>query len=315
VIPGPVGWSQLFFPAYLRLFKNCDVLFSPAHYAPRFSPVPFVVTVHDLSYYYYPEEFLEKDLYKLKNWTADAVSRARDVICVSKTTKKDVKKWYGTPDKKLQVIYNGYEKPETTQEKNMSNDTFKLLATEYNLDPKSYILYVGTLQPRKNIPVLVDAFYDILKEYPDYKLVIAGKKGWLYEDIFSYVEKRNLQGSVLFPGFVSDEMLAQLYAHAACYVLPSLYEGFGIPILEAMSCGCPVIASYASSLPEVGGEACLYFDPQNPKELADKMRIILSDTSIRKEYVKKGKKQVQQFSWDTCGKETLEVLQNVSIKL
>jgi glycosyltransferase involved in cell wall biosynthesis len=197
----------------------------------------------------------------------------------------------------------------------MSNDTCKLLATEYNLDPKSYILYVGTLQPRKNIPVLVDAFYDILKEYPDYKLVIAGKKGWLYEDIFSYVEKRNLQGSVLFPGFVSDEMLAQLYAHAACYVLPSLYEGFGIPILEAMSCGCPVIASYASSLPEVGGEACLYFDPQNPKELADKMRIILSDTSIRKEYVKKGKKQVQQFSWDTCGKETLEVLQNVSIKL
>lgn len=295
-VSGNFLWSQIFLPFHLYFKKEIDVFFSPAHYAPRLSPVPCVITIHDLSYFYYPQEFLKKDLYQLKKWTAYSVAKAQKIIAVSKTTKKDLMKFYHIPEEKIAVIYNG-----CNQIRNPKHEI-------RNQNP--YILYVGTLQPRKNVATLIEAFHLLLKEKPEYRLIIVGKKGWLYENIFDQVNDLKLHDKVTFTGYVSDEEKNALYANASVFVLPSLYEGFGIPLLEAMSWDCPVIASWNASLPEIGADACLYFDPKNPDELKNKMFEVITNKSLRQELIHKGKKRVELFSWEKCGKETLEVIKS-----
>jgi len=303
IVWGPILWSQLFLPLRLWIYKLSGnilhVFFSPAHYIPRFCPFKTVVTIHDLSYLYFPNEFLKKDLYQLKNWTEYALKNAAKIIAVSKTTKKDIVHEYSVPDEKISVIYNGY-------------GTIKSHPTPYPLSPKKnpYFLYIGTIQPRKNLKFLITAFSKFHAANPSYKLIIAGKKGWLYEDIFKQVEWMGMKDYVLFPGFVSDEEKDSLYKKAAAFVLPSLYEGFGIPLLEAMAHGCPVISSFSSSLPEVGGEACLYFDPKNSDDLVEKMNSIVFDKELAKKLVNAGKKRVEDFSWLKTGENTLNLLQS-----
>ncbi|EKE15350.1 MAG: mannosyltransferase B-like protein, partial [uncultured bacterium] len=288
-------WSQIFLPLNLYLKKQVDVFFSPAHYTPRFCPIPMVVTIHDLSYFYYPEEFLKKDFYQLKNWTKYSVKKARKIIAVSQTTKNDLIKFYQAPKEKIEVIYNGY------------NNSQKLNSDVILKDiPKLYFLYVGTLQPRKNLNTLLDAFCFLLKERQAYRLIIVGKKGWLWQDIFAKVADLKLNNKVIFMGYLTDNELSFLYKNASIFILPSFYEGFGIPILEAMSFNCPVIASNASSLPEIGGDACLYFNPKNPQELKVKIIELLTNQVLRDELVKKGQNRVKLFSWQRCGEETLK---------
>lgn len=305
IVKGNFLWSQLFLPLHLYFKRDIEVFFSPAHYAPRFCPVPRVVTIHDLSYFYYPDEFLKKDLHQLKNWTRYSIRQAKKIIAVSKNTKRDLIKFYQIPEKKIEVVYNGYDN-KLKVKNTMPNDRQEKLKIQ--LENKHYILYVGTIQPRKNLSILIDAFNLLMKEKPEYSLIIAGKKGWLYKEIFDHVKSLNLEGKVVFTGYVNDEEKAALYAGASLFVLPSLYEGFGIPILEAMSYECPVIASSTSSLPEIGGEACLYFDPKKPAELKAKMIELIENTALCKELIKKGKKRVQLFSWGKCGKHTLHTI-------
>ncbi len=302
VIPGKYLWSQIFLPWRLNRKKDVDVFFSPAHYLPRFCPVPSVVTIHDLSYLYFPEDFLKKDLFQLKNWTSYSLQQAKRIIAVSKTTKKDIVKSYGIPNEKIEVVYNGYEKTVKHQIPNIKMEHLK----------HPYILYVGTLQPRKNISSLIKAFDQFKKLYPEFKLTIAGKKGWLYEQIFSQVTDLGLENDVYFTDFVTDNQLMFLYKNAFCFVLPSFYEGFGIPILEAMSFDCPVIASFSSSLPEIGGEACLYFDPSNAFDLLEKIKLLKDDQKLRLELVKKGRQRIKEFSWEKCAGQTLDAIKSTT---
>ena len=174
VVSGKFFWSQIFLPLRLYRKKDIDVFFSPAHYGPRFLTVPLVVTIHDLSYIFYPSEFLRKDLYQLTNWTKYTVYKAKKIVAVSNSTKKDLINVYNLPEEKIEVVYNGYEK----YLKAVCN---KLKVKDMD---KPYILYVGTLQPRKNITTLLQAFYKFSQIYPEYELIIAGKKGWMYEQIF-----------------------------------------------------------------------------------------------------------------------------------
>lgn len=298
VVHGRFLWSQIFLPLRLYQKKDIDIFFSPAHYLPRFCPVPSIVTIHDLSYLYYPEDFLMKDLYQLKNWTEYSLKQAKKIISVSKTTKKDIIKSYGLPEDKIEVVYNGGIRSHSEYPVWKDEETKK----------HPYILYVGTLQPRKNIATLINAFDRLKKVYPEFKLTIAGKKGWLYDKIFDQVTDMGLEADVYFSDFVTDNQLVYLYKNAFCFVLPSFYEGFGIPVLEAMSYDCPVIASYSSSLPEVGSDACLYFDPNNPLDLVEKITMLKNDSKLREELIKKGKKRIKDFSWEKCGQETLEVI-------
>ncbi len=301
VVKGSFLWSQVFLPLNLYLKNKVDVFFSPAHYAPRFCPAPIVVSIHDLSYLVYPNEFLKKDLYQLKNWTKYSVDKASKIIAVSKTTKKDLMKFYNLPEGKIEVIYNGFEK--NIGERNYDRTS--------KVKKDKYLLFVGTIQPRKNLQVLLKAFEQFTKINHEYKLVVVGKKGWLFEDIFKEMEKLGLKSKVNFTGHISDDELIDYYKNAYCFVMPSLYEGFGIPILEAMANNCPVISSFSSSLPEIGGEACLYFDPNDALDLVDKFNSLLANNGLRNNLIKKGKERVKLFSWKKCAEETLKVIQNV----
>jgi len=294
IISGKFLWSQIYLPIYLYMNQNIDVYFSPAHYLPRFCPVPQVVTIHDLGYLYFPEDFTKKDLWQLKNWTKFSIKKASKVIAVSKTTKKDIIKNYEVNDAKVSVVYNGFEK--SAKEK----------TAEVKL--KKYVLFVGTIQPRKNLEVLIDAFNKFVQINKDFKLIIVGKKGWLFEGIFKKVKTMNLEDKIIFTGHITDEELISYYKNAFCLTMPSLYEGFGIPVLEAMSYDCPTIVSMTSSLPEVGGEASLYFDPKDSDYLLEKLKTLKDNDELRKELISKGRQRIKEFSWEKCGKETLDVI-------
>ncbi len=301
VVKGNHFWIRFFLPFYLNITRNIDLFFSPAHYSPALCPVPIITTIHDLSFYYYPNEFLKQDLYKLKHWTTASVRYSKKIIAVSKTTKKDLLKFYQLPEERINVIYNGFEK-KPIKGKSFESNHFKFQINH------PYLLYVGTLQPRKNILTLINAFAELKHIQPELQLIIVGKRGWLYERVFAEIEQLGVEDSVFVSGFISDQQLAFLYQNAITLVLPSFYEGFGLPILEAMSFNCPVVSSFAASLPEIGGNACLYFDPNSSLDLKDKLTEIIRNHDLRQELIKKGKQRIKEFSWNKCGEETLRLL-------
>jgi glycosyltransferase involved in cell wall biosynthesis len=299
IVRGEHFWRDIVFPFHLYKNPKIDVLFCPAHYTPRFSPVPTVVTIHDTSYIYFKDEFLKKDLYKLTSWSNHAIKNSTKVITVSNATKKDVVKNYHVASSKIKVIHNGFDK---------SKEAYKDVGASFSLPKSPYFLYVGTIQPRKNIRTLITAFKSLHKKNPKYKLVLVGKMGWLFGDIFDYVLEQELEDHIIFTGYVSNSQLAALYKKAECFIFPSLYEGFGIPLLEAMQHRCPVIASNAASLPEVGGDAAIYFNPKDPDELEGKIEEMINNASLRQSLVKKGLKRVQLFSWEKSARETLRTI-------
>ena len=293
-------WTQFALPLDLFFHKpKPDVFFTPSHYAPRFSPVPTAVSVMDLSYIHFPHLFKTSDLYQLRNWTAYSVKKATIIFTISQASKDDIIKTYNVAENKVIVTYPGIKKLS-----NMSQPTSKL-----NIEG-DYILFVGTLQPRKNIVRLIEAFSKLDSTT---KLVIVGKKGWLYEEILQAPKKFGVGKKVKFLDFVADEDLPSIYKRALCFVLPSLYEGFGLPVLEAMKYGCPVITSNISSLPEAGGDAALYVDPLNVEDIAEKIDELIKDKALREKLIKKGYEQVKKFSWEKTAKETLKELEGLII--
>ena len=303
-------WTQIGLPLNLYLHKpRPDVFFTPTHYAPRFSPVPTVVSVMDLSYLHYPKLFKQSDLYQLRNWTAYSVKQARKVFTISRASKNDIIKYYQIKPERIVVTYPGYKFKNTMQ-------SSKLLTEKYGIKG-SYILFVGTVQPRKNLVRLIEAFSRIKRDSSssaegDIQLVIVGKKGWLYEEIYEAPKKFGVEDKIKFLNYVPDEDLPVLYKNAHVFVLPSLYEGFGLPVLEAMAQGCPVVISNTSSLPEVGGDAAVYIDPENVESIVEGIEKVLGDTKYRQSLIKKGREQVKKFSWEKTARETLKVLEEVA---
>lgn len=208
---------------------------------------------------------------------------------------------YHISEHDIYIVYNGFEKKVDTDKPSNALE-------KYDLKENKYILYVGTIQPRKNIPTLIRAFGKFSRINPGYKLVITGKKGWLYEQTLEAAQEQLKTKEIIITGYESDENVVELYRNAFCYCLPSLYEGFGIPILEAMSNSCPVIASQNSSLPEIGGDACLYFDPQDEQDLVADLERLHDNTALRQELIQKGKSRVTLFSWKKCAEETLDTI-------
>lgn len=307
-------WTQIGLPVALLQVKPVpDVFFTPTHYAPRFSPCPRLISIMDLSYIHFPEMFKKRDLWKLERWTAYSVSKARKILAISESTKDDIIKYYQIEPEKVVVIYPGMDKKLATLRilKNMENT--EKIKKKYGIEG-DYILYVGTLQPRKNLVRLIEAFNITIKQYNNItiKLVIAGKKGWLYEEIFQRVKDLGLKKEVIFTGYVPDKDLPALYKGAKCFVLVSLYEGFGLPALEALSFGVPVVVSKISSLPEVVGNAGVLVDPHDVKDIVKGINEVLNYTEAeRQEMIRRGLKQAKKFSWEKCAKETLEVLTEV----
>ncbi len=291
-------WTQIGLPLDLFLhWPRPDVFFSPSHYAPRLSPVPTAISIMDLSYTHFPGLFRKKDLYQLVNWTKYSAKNARKIFTISLASKNDIIKEYKLRSDKIVVTYPGI--------KQISSNKYQVTSMD-----KPFILFVGTLQPRKNIVRLIEAFSKLKDKR--IKLVIVGKKGWLYEDILEAPLKFNVKERVQFMDFVKDEDMPSLYKNALCFVLPSLYEGFGLPVLEAMKYGCPVVISNVSSLPEAGGDAALYVDPKNVDDIGSKLEKVITDSNLRSEMVKKGYEQVKKFSWEKTAKETLKILESIA---
>lgn len=311
-IVGPAKfWTQFGLP--LNLFfgrPRPNIFFSPTHYAPRFSPVPTIVSIMDLSFLQFKDLFKKSDLYQLEHWTEYSVKKASRVLTISNSSRNDIIKTYAVPEGKVVTIYPGIKESISLTPHVYSMNQ---LQAKYHISDK-YILFVGTLQPRKNIIRLIEAFSKVLatKQEKDLQLVIIGKRGWLYEPILEAPQKYKVKNEVKFLENVNDEDLALFYQHALCYILPSLYEGFGLPVVEAMKHGCPVITSNISSLPEAGGDAALYVNPEDTNDIADKITRLIADEKLRKELQEKGKKQAEKFNWEKTAKQTFEVLQQVA---
>jgi glycosyltransferase involved in cell wall biosynthesis len=294
--PVRILWEQGLQPRALRSAK-VDLLHGPAFVGPLLSSVPFVVTVHDLSFLLYPEGFRRPNRLYLTAFTRWSVQRARRVIAVSDSTKRDVVRLFGISPDKVDVVHNGVDpcfQPLPASE----TTAFK---AKQGL-PERFLLFVGTLEPRKNVIRLIESYAQLPADRPP--LILVGGKGWLYDEIFARVESLGLKDSVRFAGFVSPEDLPKWYNAATLFVYPSLYEGFGLPPLEAMACGAPVITSTASSLPEVVGRAGLSVDPTDTEALTDAMNQVLEDHELRDEMRAKGLMQARGFSWQETARQT-----------
>lgn len=304
-------WTQTRFAA--ALWKDVpNRLWMPMHAMPILKPpgLETTVTIHDLAFKKFPDHFPSKDVWHLNFLTKQAVERSDRIIAISESTKRDILEYYPrVAESKIRVIHHGFDASLSEQSTKDLNDT---VFTSYGLRVTGYILYVGAIQPRKNIEALVEAFEKLKKrqKYRDLKLVLAGEKAWLWQKTMQKIEDSEFRRDIVVTGTIPFEDLRALYAGASMFVFPSLYEGFGLPVLEAFASGVPVICANNSSLPEVGGDAALYFDAMNPDELMQRMQSFLSDESLRAEYVGKGKKQLKKFSWDKCAKETLEWIRN-----
>jgi len=286
-----------------------DVLFVPAHVLPLVHPRSSVVTVHDLGYLYYPGAHPLLDRLYLDFSTRYNARAASRVIAVSQATKDDLVQHCGIEPDKTTVVYSGWDE---TMQPVEDKATIEKVKAGYGIGG-DYVLYVGTLQPRKNLGRLLEAYAIVRKQAKRGEapcLVIAGRKGWLYEHITLQVERLGLETEVIFPGYVPQDDLPALLSGARLFVFPSLYEGFGLPVLEAMACGTPVLCSNVSSLPEVAGDAALLVDPLDVKSIAEAMHRLLQEEGLRAQLVERGYRQVRQFSWDRCARETLAVLED-----
>ena len=309
VIPFPRLWTHLRLSAEV-IANPPDVLFVPSHVLPLFHPRRSVVTVHDLGYSAFPEAHRRFSRWYLHVGTRFSARTARHVLADSQATKDDLVRLYGTDPAHVTVIYLGRdaELAPVTDSANLAHVQEKLGIAQSGRH-RPYVLAVGTLQPRKNLVRLIEAFAQVRATQTDLCLVLAGQRGWLSDPIFQRVEELGLQKHVLFPGFVSDEDLPVLLSGALVFAFPSLYEGFGFPVLEAQACGTPVLTSTTSSLPEVAGEAALLVNPLSTEAIADGLVQLVTDSVLRRRLRTAGFANIQRFSWQRCARETLQVLE------
>jgi glycosyltransferase involved in cell wall biosynthesis len=294
-----LAWECLIYPP--------DVLFVPAHTIPviRRPNLKTIVTIHDLgaqfleAYHQFPAK-----LYL--NWSTEYVAKhATHLIAVSNSTKKDLTKTLKVPSDRISVVYEGVDKDTFKPKRSFEIDEVKI---RYGL-PEKYFLYVGTIQPRKNLVRVIEAFAKA--NLKNTKLVLAGEKGWLSDDIYKLPEKLSIKSRVKFLGFVPTEDLPALYGGALAFIFPSLYEGFGLPILEAFACRCPVLTSDLGAMAEVADEAAFLVNPKKVDEIADGLKKLASQPDFRNRLAASGIQRAEYFSWDKTAVETLKVFEQV----
>jgi glycosyltransferase involved in cell wall biosynthesis len=300
-----IVWEQLLAPGQLR---GLDVCHFPANVVTVATTCRRVVTVHDLSFERFPELFHRANRAYQRAMVRLSTRLASRVIAVSDSTRRDLVELLGVPERKIEVIPNGVEPAFRPR----SADEVAAFRAEKGL-PADFILYLGTLEPRKNLLTLLRAYARLrrTRDLP-HALVLAGGKGWLYETIFAEVERLGLGGQVYFPGFVDFDEQPLWYNAAAVFAYPSLYEGFGLPPLEAMACGTPVVTSDATSLPEVVGDAGLMVAPTDESALADALGRLIDDEPLRARLRAAGPARAAGFGWDSIARRTAAVYRAVA---
>ncbi|PIP17482.1 MAG: glycosyl transferase family 1 [Parcubacteria group bacterium CG23_combo_of_CG06-09_8_20_14_all_35_9] len=298
-----LSWEMIRFPP--------DLLFVPAHTIPLIHPKKTITTCHDIGFERFPEFYSLRELYYHRWAMRFAIKHASHIITVSEFTKREMLEIYKINPQKIVVVHNGFNKNvfrSTGDQKKIQETLIK-----YKIK-KPYILYIGRLEEKKNTLGLVKAFKELRaknSELKTLKLLLIGQFGFGYEKVEGAIQKFNLRDEIIRPGWIKEEDRLHLMSGASLFVFPSFYEGFGIPPLEAMACGVPVVASRAASIPEVVGDAAFSVNPQDPQEIAEGMRRVLEDKNLREDLINKGFKRVKEFSWERCAKETLKVLLEV----
>lgn len=315
--------EQLFFPKIIKKAK-IDLMHYPHFNVPVFSRTNFVVTIHDLILTRFPSRrasMLPATLYWLKQYAyrlviKTALKKARKIITVSNFTKKDIIDQFKVDPGRIVVTYEGIAKLGSETAALDTDEPLNFLK-KYGIK-QPYILYVGNAYPHKNLEALLPAFQSLSQIYPDLSLVMVGKEDYFYQRLKSQANEINSklnrkEDLFIFPGFVPDRELSLFYKNALFYIFPSLYEGFGLPPLEAMSFSCPVLSSNQASLPEIISNAALYFDPYNQEDMLNKIKRLISDEALRLELISLGHERIKIFSWQDCAQGTREVYQSTLV--
>jgi glycosyltransferase involved in cell wall biosynthesis len=308
---GNLLWTHACLPALL--WKNdADLLHAPAFVAPMVSPCPAIITIHDVSYLLYASHFARWWVEYMSLVMPPAVRSAAAIICGSETSKRDIVKAYDIGREKVHVVPYGVDHERFQPGAALNRPWAKQIGLR-----EGYILHVGTFSHRKNIPVLLHAVAHLRErgKWGDRQVVLAGSqttglKGG--QEVLDAIRELDLSRYVVLTGYMPDEYIPGLYARASMLVLPSLYEGFGFPVLEAMAAGTPVVCSNTSSLPEVGGDAALFFPPHDPDALASAMESLMQNPSLAEEIRRRGLEWVRQFTWQRTAERTVEIYREVA---
>ncbi len=288
-------WEQIVWPWDARKHE-LDLLHSMAFVTPLWQSRPTMLTVYDLSFLHFPERFPRLQRRYLQSQTKRSCRAAKRVVTISESGRHDVHNYYGVPLERIDVVYPGVDErfhPCSAEQIAQFRERQQL--------PEQFLLHVGTLQPRKNIPILVEAMAQLKR--PDLPLVLVGGKGWHYSEIFERIARLGLNKQVRLTGYVADEELPYWYSAATALVFPSVYEGFGLPVLQAMACGAPVVASNSSSIPEAAGDAALLFAPHDIEQLVSHLQAVLDDQQQAETMRRRGLAHAHQFTWQRAGAE------------
>jgi glycosyltransferase involved in cell wall biosynthesis len=283
-----------------RRFRGIDVFHATDNLLPHLTHLRSVFTLHDLAFHYYPETLSAANRRFLEAMMPHFLRAADRIIAVSESTRRDAVQRYGIDENRIRVVYEGV----SARFRPAPGGAVAALAQKHNL-PARFILALGTVEPRKNLVTLLEAYRLLKTRGLGLKLVVVGKVGWLAETTWQRLRALGLEGEVILPGFIPDEDLPALYSASALLAFPSLYEGFGLPVLEAMACGTPVVCSNASSLPEVAGHAAILVDPLDVAGWAAALGRVLADEGLREEMRGSGMAQATRFSWERAARETL----------
>jgi|HubBroStandDraft_2_1064218.scaffolds.fasta_scaffold01762_3 glycosyltransferase involved in cell wall biosynthesis len=304
-------WTHAGLPAQLWK-RDVDLLHAPAFVAPIASPRPVVITIHDITYLLYPSHFSNWWITYLKLVMPPAVKSAAVIICGSENSKLDIVKAYGIPSAKVRVIPYGVDHERFHPNAILDRNWAQTLGIR-----DGYILHVGTFSYRKNIPTLLRAVADLRTRgtWGNRQVVLAGSQRLSIKggaEILETIRELDLSDSVVVTGHMPDEHIPGLYAHASMLVVPSLYEGFGFPVLEAMAVGTPVVCSNTSSLPEVAGDAAIFFPPHDHYALAGAMEDLIQNPSIAEQFRRKGFEQARKFTWQSTAEKTIALYREVA---
>lgn len=306
VIPGSPWWTQRVLARALYR-DNPDALFLPIQALPVVRPrrMTTVAVVHDLEFLHFPRTYTVRNRLLLHVFTKQAVRQATKLIAVSQYTKDDIVRTYRRNPSDISVVHHGVDERFLRAGSEHEESTIR---ARYGVTAP-YILFVGALQPRKNIVGLLGAFEDVLRAAPDYHLVLVSGGAWKEGHIIREIQRSRIDQRVHVLRRIAHDDLRAFYRGAACFILPSFSEGFGMPVLEAMATGIPVVASRTSSLPEIGGDAVEYVDPKAVRDIARGITAVLSDPRRRQQLIEKGRRRASQFSWDRAAQETAGVIE------
>lgn len=298
-------WKILPFLAYGSFFGvSADIYHFVNFVVPPRVKGRIINTVYDMVYKTFPETMEKANYDKLDSSLKDSCTRSDAIITISENSKRELMDYLGVPSDKIHIISPGVD---VSVYKPMAPSEWKDTGIKYGL-PDKYLLYLGTIEPRKNINTIIRAFHQFTGlDREGYKLVVAGKKGWMFDEVFNLVKKLGIEDKVIFPGYIPEEDKPFIYAGATAFVFPSLYEGFGMPPLEAMACGVPVITSNSSSLPEVVGDAGIQVDSMDIDSISIAMHELTSKPELRKILAAKSIQRAQGFSWEDSVKRLIKL--------